>query len=460
MKRRITVQPGQVFIGGFALLIFIGAFLLSLPFATTKPLSIIDALFTSTSAVCVTGLTVVDTGTRFTTAGHTIIILLIQCGGLGILTFANYFVYFFRGGTSYVNQLGLMDLTNTEKFGEAFAMVKMILPITLLIEAVSALFLYLSLDPAQFTRVGERIWVSVFHAISAFCNAGFSILPEGLMNHKLQFNYSFQLILSLTLIFGGLGFPIVLNLLTYIKHSCSRVFYRLMGKQAHYKPWILSLNSRINLITTFSLVCVGTVLILFKEYEHALSMHHGVGKWASALFTATTPRTAGFNSIDFSTLHFSSILLVIFLMWVGASPNSTGGGIKTSTFAIAIINIISLVRGKPQVEVFNREISSVTIQRAFATLALSLLVIGIAVFLIAYFDPHVDLLPISFECFSAYSTVGLTLGITGSLSTASKGVLIITMFIGRVTMLTILVMLVKKAKHAFYKYPVEEITIT
>src|SRR5699024_5375644 len=178
-----------------------------------------------------------------------------------------------------------------------------------------------------------------------------------------------------------------------------------------------------------------------------------------ALFTATTPRTAGFNSIDFSQLHFSSILIIILLMWIGASPASTGGVIKTSTFAIATLNFLSFAKGKYKIEIWRREIANISIRRAFATMALSLVVIGLGIFFIAYFDSHMKLLDIAFECFSAYSTVGLSLGITGDLSADSKLVLVIIMLIGRVTMLSILIAFFKKVKALNYRYPTEEILI-
>lgn len=458
-KKQSFFNPAQLFIGGFLLLIIFGTLLLSLPISTYKPISLIDALFTSTSAVCVTGLIVVDTSSAFTGIGQLIVLCLIQAGGLGILTFANYFSYFFKGGTTYENQLAIKDITNTEKLGEVFTMVKTILPITFLVEGIGAFLLYLSLDPLDTPSSIERIWLSVFHSISAFCNAGFSTLSLGMMDGVLEYNYGFQLTIICLLVFGGLGFPIVLNVIKYLKHIIRRTFLRFFVKKAEYKPWVLTLNSRVNLITTFSIIVFATLIILVKEFDNTLSVHHGFGKLVSALFSATTPRTAGFNSVDFAHLHFSSILLIIFLMWIGASPNSTGGGIKTSTFAIAIINFVSIARGKTRTEVYNREIADITIKRAFATMALSLIVIGVSIFTVASFDPDKSLLDIAFECFSAYSTVGLSLGITSSLTTASKLTIIATMFIGRVTMLTILVAMVKKVRFTFYRYPTEEMTI-
>ncbi|HRN48976.1 MAG TPA: potassium transporter TrkG, partial [Niabella sp.] len=422
--KRSLLNPAQLFIISFMGLIVVGALLLMLPNATYQGISFVDALFTSTSAVCVTGLIVVDTSSYFTAFGQTLIMLLIQAGGLGILTFASYFSYFFKGGSTYENQLALSDMTNSEKIGEVFTTVKRILTITFLIEFIGAIFIFFNLDKALIPSFSERVYFSVFHSISAFCNAGFSTLPNGMMEDSYVYNYPLQFIIVIIFVFGGLGFPIVINSVRYIKHLISRYILWFVEKKNNYRPWILTLSNKINLLTTFILIVLGTVIIYIKEYYNVLGNHQGLGKVVTALFTATTPRTAGFNSIDFSQMHFSSIIIIIFLMWVGASPASTGGGIKTSTFAIATLNYFSLAKGKTRIEVFRREIADISVRRAFAVMSLSLLVIGISVYLISHYDSHVPLLDIAFESFSAYSTVGLSLGITGDLSSESKLVLI------------------------------------
>lgn len=457
--KRSFMNPAQLFIISFVGLIVIGALLLMLPKATYQDISFIDALFTSTSAVCVTGLIVVDTSSYFTTFGQTIIMLLIQAGGLGILTFASYFGYFFKGGSTYENQIALSDISNSNKIGEVFITLKRILGITFFIELIGASLIFISLDRKLMPSYFDRVFFSAFHSISAFCNAGFSTLKHGMMQEGFVNNYALQLIIIVIFVFGGLGFPIVINILRYIKHFIRRYILFFISGKSSYKPWILTLSSKINLITTLLLILIGTLIIYAKEYYNTLNVHHGIGKIITALFTATTPRTAGFNSIDFSQLHFSSVIIIILLMWIGASPASTGGGIKTSTFAIATLNFFSLAKGKDKIEIWRREIADISVKRAFATMTLSLVTIGFSIFFIAHFDPHIKLLDIAFECFSAYSTVGLSLGITGDLSSESKIVLIIIMFIGRVTMLSILIAFFKKVKALNYQYPTEEILI-
>lgn len=456
----IGLNPARLFVLSFLGLILIGTILLLLPISTTGSISLIDALFTTTSAVCVTGLVALDTNKDFTLFGQTVIMVMIQAGGLGILTFASYFSYFFKGGSSYEDQLTIGNISNIEKIDEIFKTLKRILIITIGIEAVGALFIFTSLNPALIPYLGDRIYFSVFHSISSFCNAGFSTLPHGIMENGYVDNYGFQLSLIFLFVLGGLGFPIVINLLKYLKHLIRRTFLQIFNhKKDVYKPWVMKLGSKINLITTFSLIVIGTILIFINEYNNILASHQGVGKFVTALFTATTPRTAGFNSIDFNQLHLSSLIIIIILMWIGASPASTGGGIKTSTFAIAVLNFISLARGRKNIEVYSREVSETSIRRAFAVMTLSVVVLAIGSLLISYFDEGLRLLDIIFESVSAYSTVGLSLGITPGLSSASKLVLIILMFIGRVTTLTLLIAFFKQVRMSNYTYPSEEILI-
>lgn len=454
--KRALINPAQLFILSFLIIILGGSFLLILPNATYTTISYMDALFTSTSAVCVTGLAVVDTGTHFTLFGQSIILILIQIGGLGILTFASYFSYFFKGGTSYENQLALGDLTSSKNLGDVFSTLKYIILITLGIEFVSGVLIYLNLDASNFSTQSDQVFFATFHAVSAFCNAGFSTLSASLYDSSFRFNYGLQFIVILTFVLGGLGFPIVTNILSFLKYKIVTLFSRQKNR---YRPWVLNINSRISLVTTLSILLIAFILFYILEYNHTLAEHNGFGKVITALFGASTPRTAGFNTIDTAMVQTPTLFIIILLMWIGASPQSTGGGIKTSTFAISILNVLNLAKGKSRIEVYRREISSLSVQRAFATIYLSFLVIGIAVFLLSSFDAEKSLKAIVFECVSAYSTVGLSLGITSTLSNTSKLVLIAVMFIGRISMLSLVIAVFKKIKQKNYKYPLEEITI-
>ncbi|MAM20211.1 MAG: potassium transporter TrkG [Christiangramia sp.] len=458
--RNEHLNPAQLFIISFLSIILLGACLLMLPKATHNGISFLDALFTSTSAVCVTGLIVVDTGSYFTAFGQGVLVLLMQLGGLGIMTFASYFSYFFRGQTSYKSQLMLKDATNSEKIGEVIGVLKKILYITIIVELVGAFLIYISLSKKEIGMISDRIFFSLFHAVSGFCNAGFSTLENSLYEPAFRFNYPLQLVIAALFILGGIGFPIVLNLYKYSTYSIKNFLLRFTRKdKLVYSPWVINLNTRIVIVTTSILLAVGTIGFYGFEYNNTLAEHNWFGKIVVAFFGAATPRTAGFNSVDMTQLHFSTLMLTFLLMWIGASPASTGGGIKTSTIAIATLNFFSLARGKNRIEVYKREISNASVRRAFAIISLSLMVIGFSVFLIASFDEDKTLLSIAFESFSAYSTVGLSTGITADLSAYSKIVIIFTMFIGRVSMLTIMIALLRRVKHQNYRYPTDEILI-
>jgi trk system potassium uptake protein len=458
--RRTVLNPAQLFILSFLVIILIGAILLSLPRATYDGIGFIDALFTSTSAVCVTGLIVVDTGSYFTEFGQFIILTFIQIGGLGIMTFASYFSYFFQGGASYENQLVLRDMTNSEKLGEVFSTLKRILFITFTIEAAGALFIFWSIDSALISSLSARSFFAIFHSISGFCNAGFSTLPNSMYESAFRFNYPMHLILAGLYIIGGMGFPIVFNLTKYIKHLFAKQLFRIFSKNRNLsKPWVINLNTRIVLITSAILTVLGTVFFFIFEYNNTLAEHSETGKWIVAFFNSTTTRTAGFNSIDMAAMRLPTIMIFLVLMWIGASPASTGGGIKTSTIAIASMNFVSIARGKDRIEIYRREISDISVRRAFAIISLSLIVIGFATAILVTTEEGVSLIKIAFECFSAYSTVGLSLGITAGLTTIGKVVLMFVMFIGRVSMLSILIALMTKVPYKNYRYPTEQLLI-
>jgi potassium uptake TrkH family protein len=457
--KRNAINPLKLLIFSFLFVIFAGSLLLMMPNATRTGISFIDALFTSTSAVCVTGLIVVDTATHFTQFGQIVIMLLIQLGGIGILTFAGYFIYFFTGESNYENRLTFSDMTNSQNLNDVFVILKRILVITFIVEAFGAVLIWISVGNELFNNTYDKIFFSLFHSISSFCNAGFSTLTNSLYDEAYRYNYFLHLVLLFLIIIGGLGFPIVSNIIKYIRYFLIHRLFNNFGKKKTFIPWVLNLNSRIIIITTILLLVVGTILIYIVEYQNTLAEHSPFGKIVTALFTSATPRTAGFNSIDFSAMRFSSILLVIFLMWIGASPASTGGGIKTSVFAISVLNFISLAKGKTRLELYRREIADISVRRAFATIFLSFIIIGSGIYLISIFDSDKDMMSIAFETFSAYSTVGLSIGITAFLSTASKAVIIFIMFIGRLSTLTLLMAFIKKEKYSKYRYPNEEVII-
>ncbi|MTH28509.1 ATPase [Myroides pelagicus] len=460
--KQTRLTPPQLFIVSFLLIIFVGAFMLSFPKSTVTPGSMryIDALFTATSAVCVTGLATVDIGSQFTIFGKTAMIFLMECGGLGIMTLASYFSFFFKGGSSYGNQLAIKDMSAIDRLGDVFGTLKRIIVISGIIQIFGMIAVFMSIRHQEFASLTDRVFFAIFHAVSAFCNAGFSTLPESLYTFEYRFNYPLHMIIASLFILGGLGFPIVYNIYMYVKDVLiNRVLMFNFEGTRKFIPRVINLSTRIILITTGILIVGGTLLIYVLEYNNTLREHTGIGKLVTAFFTATSPRTAGFATVDNGMFSVPTYLLIMLLMWIGASPLSTGGGIKTSTFAIAILNIWALAKGKTEIDVFRRQVGEQSVLRAFAIILLSLFVIGIAIFALTIFEPDIELIHLVYEAFSAYSTSGLSAGITSQLKDPSKIIIILVMFIGRVSMLTIILSMTKKERFTNYKYPKEEILI-
>jgi Trk-type K+ transport system membrane component len=452
----IYFNPAIVFVGSFMILALTGAFLLMLPSATTNGITFTNAIFTATSAVCVTGLAVVDTANDFTVVGQSIILVLIQLGGIGILTFTSFFAFFFRGGSSFKEGLNTKDFIAHEGLKDVFRAALNVVIFTISVEFVGAVFIYSSILDNDV--IDNKFFFSIFHSISAFCNAGFSIFSSGLFDESIRFHYFFQWIIMILIVFGGLGHNIVFNFYQYIK---TYVLEFCDKNRIHKQIRIITLNTRLVLYTTLLLLIVGFIFLYISEYNNTLKIHDTLfGKITNTAFNTVTPRTAGFNTVDFTQFNVPSLLFIIFLMWIGASPASTGGGIKTSTFALATLNIFAVAMGKSRIQILGRRISSESTSRAFAILCISLIVIGIAIMALLIFEPKdTPVLTVVFECFSAYSTVGLSLNFTPTLTEPSKYVLIATMFIGRIGMLNLMVGLLRQLNHQFYEYPKENILI-
>ena len=458
----LVLNPAQLFILSFGFLIITGAALLELPNATTSPISFIDALFTSTSAICVTGLIVVDTATQFTALGKSIILILIQIGGIGIMTFTSFFGFFFKGGSSsFSERFVLSDFFSEDNVSQIRKTLSKVIFITLLVEALGAIALYFSLDREYFSGVGERIRFSVFHSISAFCNAGFSTLTDNLYDFRIRGTYPILYVLGFLIILGGIGFPILSNLYTYVKYKFISILTILRtGRKKDFIPMMINVNSKLVIYTTLFLIITGTTFFFLFEHNNVL---HGMplsGKLAHSFFSSVTPRTAGYNSVNMGQLSVATIVLTIFLMWVGASPVSTGGGIKTSTFAIAVLNALRIARLKRHIEFNKREIHERSVNRAFAIIILSVIILGCSSLIMYIIEPDKGALKILFECVSAFGTVGLSLGITPMLTDLSKLLLVLLMFMGRMGILTLLFALFQSSKTSVYRYPKENIVIT
>ncbi|MBP9076551.1 MAG: hypothetical protein KBG02_06785 [Haliscomenobacter sp.] len=457
-----ALSPAFVFASSFAVLILSGTLLLKLPNATVQGISVLDALFTATSAVSVTGLAVVDTGTYFTRMGHWIILGLIQLGGLGVLTLTTFFAYFFKGSSSFQEDLHIKDFLSSETLGGLLELSIKIVVFTLGIELAAACLVFFNLPEGFFETLDDRLFFSLFHAVSAFCNAGFSTLTNGLYEGPMRFSYNVHLAIAFLVVTGGIGFNIVFNIFVYARFKALSWYNRFVLRLPKYHKTVrlVTLNTKIVLYTTGALILAGTVLFLILEQKHTLAEHPSWwGKLVTSLFGSITPRTAGFNTVNMSELAVPTVIITILLMWIGASPGSTGGGIKTSTFALASLNIFTTASGKNRVELGSREVPQHSINRAFAIISLSLIVIGIGILLITTVEPGLDFMHIAFEVFSAYSTVGLSLGITPGLSDFSKFVLIFVMFVGRVGSLNLLIGMIRQTKSLPYRYPQESVLI-
>lgn len=453
-------NPTILFVISFIALILLGTVLLMLPRTTlVAPLSFVDALFMATSAVCITGLTVTDISANFSLFGQSVIMLLIQVGGLGIMTFTGFFGYFFSGGFSYKNQLMFGEILGENKLNSVVSTLLTIIFITLFFEFIGGIFIFLSLDASQFQNLGERIFFAVFHAVSSFCNSGFSILPDGIHNQAYRYNYAFQLCLAMVFVLGGLGFGTVFDFYKLLKQQGQKLMHRyILRRPFLYRTRSFTFNTRFILLCNAVVVIIATISYFLLEQRHTLTDDPSLaGQWVTSFFMANSSRSAGFNSVHMNFLANPTIIMVVILMWVGASPGSTGGGVKVTTVALALLNIIALARGKESIEIYKRRIASESVNKAFAIILLSVFTITLSFLLLNFADPAKPMKDLLFETVSAYTTCGLSLGITPSLSATGKMVIIFTMFVGRVGTLTLLVAFIKNTKNKNYIYPTEKI---
>lgn len=450
----LNIPPALLFVLSFLLIILVGSGLIMLPKAHTQPISYLDALFTSTSAVCVTGLIVVDTATAFTTLGKIIIISLIQIGGLGIMTFTGFFSYMFTGSASFRERMLLRDILSDENLGNLFKILSKILLITFLTELIGALIIYINLSG----NFENKFFFAIFHSISGFCNAGFSTLSEGLYTAPVRMNYNIHIVIAILIILGGIGFPVLLNIYKYFKHLIISTIRKFKHKRTIYVK-SNDINTPIVLSTTFILLAFGMLAYYFLEKDNSLSNMSNYQQVVVTFFGSVSARTAGFNVADISRWSYSTIFFMMFLMWVGASPGSTGGGIKTTTFAVALRATFSFVRGKKHLEIKNREIGSATLTRVLVIITLSIVVILTGFMGLLITDPYKNPIHLLFESFSAFGTVGLSLVSTATLSENSKWIIIFLMFIGRVGPLTLLSGILISNKKQYYKYPVQDVII-
>jgi trk system potassium uptake protein TrkH len=445
VRRRFRgLSPTQFIVVSFAGAIAIGTVLLRLPIAHAAGDKVgwLEALFTATSAVCVTGLVVVDTGGDFSVFGQAIIALLIQAGGLGILTVGTLLAMITRRRLGFRERLNVQTQLNALDVGGVVLLVRRIFLLVVAVELLGALLMCPSLVIAE--GWGRGAWHAVFHSLSAFNNAGFSLYADSLVR------YVGDPIINVTVmalvVVGGLGFVVVVNLIAR---------YRAPQRAP------LSLHSKVALAATALLIGGATGVLLVLEWTNPQTL--GALSWPTrilaTLFQAVTPRTAGFNTLDYALMREPSLLVTMLLMFIGGNPGSTAGGIKTVTFVVLVGSAWNLSRGRGELDLFNRRIPTDTAVRSGVIALISCMCIALGLTLLSWTDAERGMLAVAFETFSAFGTVGLSMGITPALSVPGKLILIALMFVGRLGPLTIALALIERPPQKQIQYPAEGVLV-
>lgn len=429
----IRKEPGRFIILSYLLIILIGAFLLALPLSSsnntwTNP---IDAFFTASSATCVTGLVVLDTGTHYSIIGQIIILLLIQIGGLSYMTIFTFLSLLLGRKIPLLDRIILKESISFFSIGGIIKLARRILYIVLIFEGTGALILSIVfLKDFDFPK---SLFYGIFHSISAFCNAGFDLIGGFRSFTPYRGNIILNITVILLIVFGGIGFGVISELIDLPKSKK------------------LSTHAKLVLATTIILIILGATLFYLFEISNprTLKFYSTKERILSSIFHSITPRTAGFNTVNVSYLNLPTLLLTIFLMFVGASPGGTGGGIKTSTFALILLNIRSWIKGREGVTIFGRCVETLSIKKSFLVFTTAIFLVSLSTFLLSITEKF-GLVQILFEVVSAFGTVGLSTGITPELSTIGKFIIIFTMFTGRVGILSFLTSVIVKKSQRVY----------
>ncbi|WP_409339758.1 TrkH family potassium uptake protein [Peribacillus butanolivorans] len=443
IKAKKLLDPPKILVLGFACLILVGAYLLTLPISTENGLglSFLDALFTSTSATCVTGLVVVDTGTTFTTFGELVILTLIQIGGLGFMSFATFFFFLLGKRISLKGRLLLQESLNNLSMAGVVRLVKRLLIFTAIIEISGAVIL--SIRFSFDMPIGRAIYYGLFHSISNFNNAGFDLMGGFRSLTPYASDPFVTLTVASLITLGGIGFIVMNEIYEY--------------RDTHR----LSVHTKIVLMTSLILTIGGATLIFIFEFGNAKTLQplSFMGKTLASLFQSVTPRTAGSNTLNIPDLTQPTLLLIIFLMFVGASPGSTGGGIKTTTLATLIGTVWSQIKGKDDVVLFRYRIVSKTIFKALSVTFIGVFIVSTITILLTITESGSDFLTVLFEATSAFATVGLSMGLTPELSPIGRMLIIFTMFAGRVGPLTFAFAIAMRRKPDPFRRPKGKIMI-
>jgi trk system potassium uptake protein len=441
----LKISPAKMFSLSFILLILVGTFLLMLPKSTTSSIDFIDALFTATSASCVTGLITLDTATDFTRSGQVIILFLIQIGGLGILTLTAFFIQFSGNRSNLKQKLLFKEILQSDNFSNVNRFLLRIIITTLTIEAIGALIMAINWYVIKSSTIDY--FEIIFFSISSFCNAGFSIYSDSFMSHHSD--WISLLTISSLIILGGLNPSTISELKKYI----------FLTKKEK-RMFRFSLQSKLVLKLNFFLIFLGTGLFLLFEYSNTLESFHLIDKIKHSLFQSIVTRTAGFNSIDFSAIGHITTLWMIAFMFIGAGTGSTAGGVKLNTVAVISLWVKSLLKGEKQCVYEGRAIGLNAFHRSILVLILSAVIIFTSTLLLTSIEENFKFIDLLFEVVSAFATVGLSKGLTAELSSQGKLVIISTMFIGRIGVVSFALSLMKDGKEEQHlRYPEESIMI-
>ena len=442
-KRNFKLKGVQILALGFILVILVGALILTLPISTTsgESTNFLDALFTATSAVCVTGLIVVDTGTYWNMFGQTVIMILIEIGGLGFMSFTTLIAIILGKKITLRERLILQDAMNTFNIQGLVKMVKYVLVFTVSVQFFGALLFSTQFVPEYGLEKG--IFYSIFHSISAFCNAGFDVLGNFSSLTSYNSNAVVILVASALIIIGGLGFTVWSEL--YSSKSLKKV----------------SLHSKMVILMTTVLVLGGTILMFLFENNNVNTIANMsfMDKVMNSFFASVTPRTAGFNSISTDGMTTAGQFLTIILMFIGGSPGSTAGGIKTTTIGILIVTIICVIQGREDSEVFKRRFSKDLVYKAFTLIFIGISLVIVVTMLLSYTEKGASFISLFYETVSAFGTAGLTLGLTSELSGIGKVLIMFMMYLGRVGPLTVVLSITRKKINSGIKYPEGKILI-
>lgn len=445
LLNRAVLKPATTFILSFVVLIAIGSSLLMLPEMTVeKGIAPYEALFTSVSASCVTGLSVVNISEFYSRKGQVVIMLLMQLGGIGIVSFTTFFATFLKRGVGFRHQRIIQDFLNTDSLYNAKGLLRQVVFITLFIEIGASVLIFFSWgDQVEFTTFWHKVFYSLFHGISAFCNGGFSLFTDGLYESPIRFSYLLHVVIGLTIFMGSVGFSSIQDVF-----SIKNLRHRLEN------PWVdWKLSTRISVYMSLFLLLLGMILFTITEYYNTLSGKSTFEVLVLSFFQSVTTRTAGFNTLPTSAFSNATLLFMTFLMFIGASSGSTGGGIKTSTFLLILTFSWRTIQGQNKINIGSRSIGPVLIAKASAIFVFAVAFNVLMVFILTITDYKISVINLLFEQISAFTTTGLSTGITTDLSMVGQSILMLSMFVGRIGSLTLLLALSNKTGKTNYAYP-------